>query len=82
MAHCTLEEAKELHETIRKAVMNYSMKLGRVFSLGIGIDIKGPEVRVGKINTVENVRIRIIQISAVVDFRFHFTGRFKRIRIS
>ncbi|GJQ86349.1 PyK [Trypoxylus dichotomus] len=49
LAYCSMAEAKELIQNVRKAVMVYSMKLGRIYSLGIAIDIKGPEIRVGKV---------------------------------
>lgn len=55
LAHCNLDQAKELIQTLRKSVMNYSMKIGRVYALGIGIDIKGPEIRTGLFKEVFNL---------------------------
>ncbi|KAK9686362.1 Pyruvate kinase, alpha/beta domain [Popillia japonica] len=69
LAHCTLDQARELVLTVRKAVMNFSMKEGRVHSLGIGIDIKGPEIRVGKLKQGEPSEVELIEDMIYVNLK-------------
>lgn len=52
MAHYTQEKCKKTIANIRKAVDNYSKRLGRVFPLAIALDLKGPEIRTGSFKDV------------------------------
>ena len=54
MSHYTTQALSELLSLIQEAVDDHSKKLKRQFSLGIAIEIKGPEIRTGELKDVNN----------------------------
>lgn len=57
MCHCTDEECHHPFKLINEANDNYSRRIGRVYPLAVGIDIRGPDIRTG---SFKNVRLTIL----------------------
>lgn len=60
MSHYSTEALTELLSLIHEAVADHSKKLKRHFSLGIAIEIKGPEIRTGELKEVNNKHSHLI----------------------
>lgn len=53
MSFFTNTEFKEALVLIRKAIDTYSKSVGRIYPLGIAVDITGPEIRTGKLRDTQ-----------------------------